>query len=157
MVTFLGGDNRMTALLYLDYNCFQRGFDDQRQPRIRMEATACDTIFGDAERGLVDLIWSFMHEDENRMCPFPARQEETGRLSAICSVRVGPDESIRRLAQTVMAKTGIGAKDALHLAAAHTAKAAWFVTCDDDILRKARQMPIEISIVNPVDYILKAR
>jgi hypothetical protein len=37
-------------LIYLDYNCFQRGFDDFRQIRIQMEALACQEIFVKAER-----------------------------------------------------------------------------------------------------------
>ena len=32
-------------LVYLDYDCFQRGFDDPRQVRIQMEALACQEIF----------------------------------------------------------------------------------------------------------------
>ena len=51
---------KMPDLLYLDYNCFQRGFDDSSQVRIRMEAAACEKIFDDAESGVVDLVWSFM-------------------------------------------------------------------------------------------------
>jgi len=79
----------MAELLYLDYNCFQRSFDDHRQVRIRMEAEACEQIFADAECGLSELAWSFMHEDENRVCPFPERKAETARLAAVCRVRVG--------------------------------------------------------------------
>jgi hypothetical protein len=37
-------------LIYLDYNCFQRGFDDFRQIRIQMESLACQEIFVKAER-----------------------------------------------------------------------------------------------------------
>ncbi len=37
-------------LIYLDYNCFQRGFDDPRQMRIQMEALACQEVFLKAER-----------------------------------------------------------------------------------------------------------
>jgi len=57
-------------LIYLNYNCFQRGFDDPRQIRIRMEALACQEIFLRAERNEIQLVWSFMHEDENIFCPF---------------------------------------------------------------------------------------
>ena len=39
----------MTDLIYLDYNCFQRGFDDLRQTRIKMEALACQEILTQAE------------------------------------------------------------------------------------------------------------
>jgi hypothetical protein len=52
------------ALIYLDYNCFQRGFDDPRVVRIQIEALACQEIFVRAERNQVQLVWSFMHEDE---------------------------------------------------------------------------------------------
>lgn len=43
-------------MLYLDYNCFQRGFDDSRQFRIRMEALACEEIFARAEDDTVKMI-----------------------------------------------------------------------------------------------------
>ena len=32
---------RWATLSTCDYTCFQRGFDDHRQVRIRLEATAC--------------------------------------------------------------------------------------------------------------------
>jgi hypothetical protein len=57
-------------LMYLDYNCFQRGFDDSRQVKIHLEALACQEVFARAERKEVNLAWSFMHEDENALCPF---------------------------------------------------------------------------------------
>jgi len=43
-------------LIYLDYNCFQRGFDDFRQMKIHMEALACQEIFIRAERNKVRLV-----------------------------------------------------------------------------------------------------
>ncbi|MGK7918877.1 MAG: hypothetical protein AB4080_02550, partial [Trichodesmium sp.] len=58
-------------LIYLDYNCFQRGFDDPRQTRIQMEALACQELFIRAEVGTIKLVWSFMHLDETNLCPFP--------------------------------------------------------------------------------------
>ena len=49
-------------LVYLDYNCFQRGFDDPAQVRIQMEALACQEVFARAARSEITLAWSFMHE-----------------------------------------------------------------------------------------------
>lgn len=72
------------ALIYLDFNCFQRGFDDPLQVRIQMEALACQEIFFRAEMKKVQLIWSFMHEDEAILCPFPERKYEVIRLSDLC-------------------------------------------------------------------------
>ncbi len=145
----------MSALLYLDYNCFQRGFDDSRQVRIRMEAEACDAIFAEAELGHDELVWSFMHQDENNLCPFPERRDEISRLAEICRIRVGPEESIRQFAIEVQRKAGLSPKDALHVAVAHHVKADAFVTCDDEIVAKASRLPIALRVVNPVKYLLE--
>ncbi|ELS00678.1 hypothetical protein Xen7305DRAFT_00003790 [Xenococcus sp. PCC 7305] len=52
----------MIDLIYLDYNCFQRGFDDLSQTRMKMGALACQDVFTQAEKKQVTLIWSFMHQ-----------------------------------------------------------------------------------------------
>jgi hypothetical protein len=145
----------MSVFLYLGYNCFQRGFDDFRQVRVRMEAEACDAIFIEAESGSVELVWSFMHQDENNMCPFPDRRDEIARLSAICKIRVGPEELIRVLAHEVQRKAGLSSKDALHVAIAIHIKADAFVTCDDEIVARAVRLPLALRVVNPVKYILE--
>ena len=147
----------MPEILYLDYNCFQRGFDDQRQVRIRLEADACDGIFHDAENGAVELVWSFMHADENALCPFPDRKIEVGRLAGICTVFVKPGMAIRKRAKELVSSAGVSPKDALHLAASEHAKAAWFVTCDDELVRKAKGLTIAPRIVNPVHYVMLKR
>jgi predicted nucleic acid-binding protein len=145
----------MSVLLYLDYNCFQRGFDDTRQVRIRMETEACDSLFAEAESGKVELVWSFMHQDENNQCPFPERQDEIVRLAAICRVRVEPAEAIRELAKEIQRKAGLSPKDAIHVAVAIHVKAEVFVTCDDEIVAKASRLPVALRVVNPVQYVLK--
>ncbi len=58
------------SLIYLDYNCFQRNFDDLSKVKIKMEAIACQWIFAQAEKENIRLVWSFMHEDENVLSPF---------------------------------------------------------------------------------------
>ena len=145
----------MSALLYLDYNCFQRGFDDPRQVRIRMETEACEALFAEAESRQADLVWSFMHQDENNRCPFPERRDEIARLATVCRVRVGPDEAIKGLANEVQRKAGLRPKDALHVAVAIHVKADAFVTCDDEIVEKAARLPIALWVANPVRYLLE--
>lgn len=44
-------------LIYLDYNCFQRGFDDSRQVKIQIEALACEEIFARVERKDIKLVF----------------------------------------------------------------------------------------------------
>jgi hypothetical protein len=140
-------------LIYLDYNCFQRGFDDPYQIKIRLEALACEEIFARAEGEEVRLIWSFMHEDENIGCPFTERKLEVFRLSGLCQVRIGPDEGIVGLARDYQQKARLSSKDAIHLACAIYAKAQLFLTCDDELIRRARRLDLEIEITNPVEYV----
>ncbi len=141
-------------IVYLDENCFQRGFDDQTQPRIKMEAIACQDIIQRSEAGELDLVWSFMHLDETLQCPFPERKVAILRLSAICKIRIGPADDIYHLAVKFQNENGLSAKDALHLSCALYAKSAVFLTCDTKIIKRIKRLE-NIEIMNPIDYIRK--
>ena len=141
------------TLIYLDYNCFQRSFDDQNQIRIQLEALACQEIFIQAEhRQDIELIWSFMHADESMLCPFPDRKIEALRLSGLCKVRIGPEVAIYHQAKAYQSQEALSAKDALHFACAVHAKADIFVTCDDRFRKQAKRLNTGLTVINPLDY-----
>ncbi|MGK7921766.1 MAG: type II toxin-antitoxin system VapC family toxin [Trichodesmium sp.] len=142
-------------LIYLDYNCFQRGFDDPRQTRIQMEALACQELFIMAEVGTIKLIWSFMHLDETNLCPFPDRKYAIFGIASLCQVRLGPTEDILELAKSFQATANLSSKDALHLACAVEVKADLFLTCDDDLRKKGQNLNLTIELLNPINYITK--
>ena len=142
-------------LIYLDYNCFQRSFDDHRQVRIQMEALACQEIFNRAERKELQLVWSFVHEDETIVCPFPERKIEAFRLSNLCEIRVGPKEEIYNQAESFQSEANLPAKDTVHLACAFYSKAGFFLSCDDEGIKRAKRLNADIKLMNPVDYIRK--
>jgi len=141
--------------IYMDYNCFQRPYDDQRQARIQMEAAACQKLLDDAERGRICIVWSFMHEDENLLCPFPDRKLAIQHLAGCCRKQVGPDTQVRNLAEDMQTKAGLSAKDALHLACAVHAEAKAFLSCDDELLRKGRRLRLDMVLLNPVEYVMR--
>jgi predicted nucleic acid-binding protein len=140
-------------LIYLDYNCFQRGFDNPQQVKIQMEALACKEIFSNTERKTVRLVWSFMHEDENILCPFLERKLEVLRLSALCEIKVGPKNDIYNLAKDFQQMARLSSKDAIHLACAYYSKCKFILTCDDKLIKRAMRLNIEIRVMNPVEYI----
>ncbi len=140
-------------LIYLDYNSFQRGFDDPQQIKIQLEALSCEEIFKKAEVKAVKLIWSFMHEDENILCPFLERKLAVLQLASLCRVRVSPNKEIYDLSKDFQQKAKLSAKDAIHLACAYYAKCRFFLTCDDELINRAKRLNLEIKIMNPVDYI----
>ena len=87
--------------IYLDHNCYQRGFDDHSQLRIKLEALACQALFDKANDNEIILVWFFMNEDETQMCPFPERNYEIQRLSELCKIRVGPESEIIEQAKNI--------------------------------------------------------
>jgi hypothetical protein len=139
-------------LIYLDYNCFQRGFDDPGQVRVQLEALACEEVFALAAAGKVQLAWSFVHVEENDLCPFPDRKEAASALGARCVVRVGPDDDIRGRAKS-LERDGLSPRDASHVACALACGASAFLTCDVRLLRKARQLALPLRVLNPLDYV----
>jgi predicted nucleic acid-binding protein len=100
------------------------------------------------------VAWSFMHEDETVLCPFPERKYEVLRLAGLCKVRIGPKEEIRGLAQSFQQQGGLSAKDAVHLACASHVGAGFFLTCDDNVIKQAKRLGlVRPTVMNPVDYI----
>jgi len=140
-------------VIYLDYNCFQRRFDDSSQIKIQLEAMACEEIFLRAEIEDVELAWSFMHEDETLLCPFPNRLNFAFILSTLCSIRIGPEEQIFEFAMKYNKEYRIASKDAIHLSCAHFIKADYFLSCDRRLISQAKKIGLKMEIMNPVDYI----
>lgn len=98
-------------------------------------------------------MWSFMHDDENILCPFLDRKLEVLRLSALCKVRVGPEDEILDLAEDFQRRAKLSSKDAIHLACACHAKGQFFLTCDEALIKRANRLNLEIRVMNPVEYI----
>jgi predicted nucleic acid-binding protein len=138
-------------LIYLDTNCFQRSFDDLNQPRIYLEALACEHIFNDAKKGIISLAWSFMHHDEMSQCQITERTKEMENLSKLCKKTIAPNENIHLIAKGLNA-SGFSPKDSLHLASALSAQCSFFITCDDGIIKRATKNHLSITILNPVKY-----
>lgn len=139
--------------IYLNYNCFQRGFDDPNQLKIVFEALACEEIFSRAENKLIKLAWSFMHEDENLLCPFIERKIEVARLSEICDIIISPNKQIFKMARSYQDNGKLSSKDAIHLACSMYRKCNYFITCDYKLIKQSKKLNLKIIIKNPIEYI----
>jgi predicted nucleic acid-binding protein len=125
--------------VYLDMCSLKRPFDDQRQPRVREEATAVAAIVARAEAGKIALVRSPAHLVEN-----DANPREDRRLAAAlwidgAAVNVPLDAEVEMRAGGLVA-LGFRPLDALHLAFAERAGARWLVTCDDELLKLAARL-----------------
>ena len=139
----------MRYKIYLDICCFNRPFDDQLQPLIKLETEAKLLIQAEVLNGNLDLIWSFIHHYENNDNPFVDRKKQIILWEAKANEVVTFMPEIKSHAESIM-KLGIKNKDALHIACAIAAHADYFITTDKKLLNK---QVTEISITNPMDFV----
>ncbi len=121
--------------VYFDLCVYNRPFDDQVQPRIMIESVAVVTIMALIGAKQIHSINSFVLDYENRKNSSPERRSFIEKLLAESSEFVRQDDSITKRALE-LEKRGIIGMDALHVACAEQAKADYFVSCDDVLVKR---------------------
>ena len=139
-------------IFYLDVCSLKRPFDDQRDARVRSEATAVADVFESAEGGAIQLVRSSAHRIEN-----DANPREDRRLAAALwldrfAIEVALTADVEARARA-LGTLGFTPLDALHLAFAEAAGARFFVTCDDRITGLAARHRAELrtQVLSPLD------
>lgn len=137
--------------VYLDTCCYNRPYDDQTQLRINLEAQAKLFIQKQIVDGKLDLIYSFISVYENSQNPFTIRKNAISDFfsNAVTYIDETNVEVIKQRAKEIM-KTGIKAKDALHVSCAIEGKADYFLSTDIRLLKYTSK---EVKILNPIDLI----
>lgn len=134
---------------------YNRPFDDQSQPRIMIETQIFIMLLLMISRGQFDLINSFVLEYENSKNPNIENRLKILDLLGCSTDCISLDKGIldRSLG---FEKYGLMGIDALHVACAEKAKADFFVTCDDNLIRKLERIDnIKISFYNLIDFVLR--
>lgn len=137
--------------IYFDNCCFNRPFDDQRHARIRLEGEAKSCIQEGVRDGRLELVWSYMLEYENAANPFAERQRTIARWKEHATVDMEETDAILASADSLVA-LGLKPKDALHVACAIAGECDYFLTTDDQILRKAGDIQ-GISVLDPLSFV----
>jgi predicted nucleic acid-binding protein len=140
--------------IYLDVCCLNRPFDDQNQPRIRLESEAVLIILAQCEQRQWEWVGSEVLTWEISKTPDSERRRRVQLLASHIHrmVSIGQSESAR--AQQIQA-WGITAFDALHLACAESGQADVFLTTDDRLLRKAtaHAKQLRVRVDNPLTWL----
>lgn len=139
--------------VYLDVCCLNRLTDDQTQAKVREEARAVEQVLAGVRSGAIQLISSEALEDESRRNPTSDRRLEAEAFLMLAADRVEIDDrAILRAAELVA--LGYGPYDALHIAAAESARVDALLTTDDRLIRRAARglgNP-QIPVRNPVSW-----
>lgn len=126
--------------IYLGACCLQRPFDDQTQPRIRVETEAVFAVLATIQSGEQSLLNSEALEYEISRIPDEVRRNEVVEILALASERVLLTDEAQALAFS-LERDGLHSMDAIHLALASATQADFFCTCDDQLFQKARTVP----------------
>ena len=141
--------------VYLDCCSLQRPFDDRSQPRIAVEAEAVLVILALCESHQVGLISSETLLFEIGRIPDQIRKEDALAILKLSKETVELTAEVEALARRLRA-AGLKPLDALHLASASTAKADYFCTCDDKLLRKAKILDgLDTTVVSPTELVME--
>lgn len=142
--------------LYLDVCCLNRPFDDQSQTRVRLEAEAVLSVLEMAEAGRAEVLGSDIIDDEISQNPDAERREKVGLLLRAAGSCVVLTPTIENRAKE-LERWNIPPLDALHLASAENAQADFFLTTDDNLLRRAgrHQSDLEVKIENPAQWLIQ--
>jgi predicted nucleic acid-binding protein len=132
---------------------FNRPFDEQTHIRIRIETEAKLAIQEEIRRGTYQLIWSYILDYENDKNPFRERQEQIMKWKKYAITDIEENTDIIKTALMLNSK-GLQKMDSLHIACAIFAKADYFLTTDDKVIKKANAIT-ELEISDPIDFIKK--
>lgn len=136
--------------IYLDMCSVQRPLDDRSQIRVQVEAEAVLGILAFCESGSGELLDSDPLRFESAQNPHPVRRSYTEETLSRAKHFVRSTPSVEKRARGYI-EAGIKPLDALHLASAVESGADYFCTCDDRLLRRARN--VDTGITRPLSVL----
>jgi hypothetical protein len=131
--------------------CLKRPFDDQSQPRIRLESEAVLALLG-AGAEKVEFLRGAALDLENDQNPLPQRAARARLWLEAWPRLEAPEASLADRLQELL-DLGFKNFDALHLASAEVLLAEALATCDDRFLATAQRHAslVKVRVVNPID------
>jgi predicted nucleic acid-binding protein len=140
--------------IYLDACCLNRPFDDQRQPRVRLEAEAISLILQKLHQHEWEWIGSEVLMYELEQTVDVERRERLLLLAGQSHQVVEVTEKILKRAEK-LEPSGFDSYDAIHLAAAEQANEDVFLTTDDNIQKVSNRIKevFSFKVENPVKWL----
>lgn len=140
--------------VYLDACCLNRPFDDQSQPRVRLETEAISLILGKLHKREWDWIGSEILLYEVRQNTDLDRKQRVLSFVALAHQTVETSKIVLNRAEE-LEDIGFDSYDAIHLASAEDAQVDVFLTTDDQLQKVADRNKNILSFIveNPVKWL----
>ena len=148
--------------IMLDTNVFCRPLDDLTDKNVELEAKCAKEIFDFAHKEIILIFTSeilfyeinFIEEKDKRELVFHLVKNVENRM-----IVIGSD--VEKLADNLKAYVKDYA-DCLHIASAASSNCDYLVTCDYDLLKKAKiierfllKFNFKLRIINPIEFVRK--
>jgi predicted nucleic acid-binding protein len=118
---------------------------------VRLEAEAKLCIQEHIRGGTLELTWSYLLDFENAANPFEERRTTISGWRQYATVDVEETATILQQAEALVG-VELKAKDALHIACAIAGGCTYFVTTDDEILKRRKDVQ-GIIVVDPAAFV----
>ena len=138
--------------IYLDTCCYNRQCDDQTSEIIISESNAMFYIRNEIRNNNIELVTSYMLHYENSQKKdeeIKKRIENFFRMYRKIYIGIELVRELEILSEQIKS-TGVKEKDSLHVASAILAKADYFITVDDRLLKYKSD---KIKLVNPIQFV----
>jgi len=140
--------------IYLDTCCLNRPFDDQRQPRVRLESEAVTLILEKIHQQEWEWVGSDALLYEIEQTKDIERKERLALLAETAKQAIEITDEILEQASTLMS-SGFDEFDAIHLVSAKIGKVDVFLTTDDNLQKSAstNSEMFPFTVMNPVKWL----
>ena len=139
--------------LYLDMCVYNRPFDDQSQPRIMLETQIFIMLLSMISEGRFELLNSFALEYENSKNPNIENMLKISDFLRHSRHYISYNKGVLERSLE-FEKYGLMGIDAVHIACAEKAKANFFVTCDDNLIKRLKRIDnIEFLYYSVIDFL----
>lgn len=141
--------------LYLDNCCYNRPFDDLKQEKICLEATAVEDILKLAIDKKLLIYKSIAIDFElSRISNGNKKRQVEDLYDAMNLIDIPYNDTIKRRA-IALKKYNIKDMDALHIAFAENANVDYMITTDKLLLNASKRADLTTKVINPVEFIME--
>jgi hypothetical protein len=140
--------------LYIDVCALCRPFDNQNLMRIRFETDAYYLILDSIQKKKYEMIVSPVHFKEIESIEDVREKIQILQLLSIYGLQSDWDIDQIRIRANELILFNFGIADAVHLAFAERSS-DYFITCDDQIIKRSKRIKLNVEVTNPVDFCIK--
>lgn len=141
--------------LYLDNCCYNRPFDDLKQEKINLEASAVENILKKHIDGELQIYKSRAIDYEISRISSKDKKRQVEDLYDGLDLENIPYQYTLDNRVKELENFHIHYMDAYHIAYAESKKINYFLTVDKQLINASKKLNLEIKVINPIEFIME--